>query len=115
MQSDDVSGNNVDNPETVNWDPNFTELAKKAVAPVGKRWFRSEVRGPDSVPRTGGGLVVCNHSGGGLTPDVLVFAPAFSDKSCASRGTWVPWSGARSQGFQYVWYVRPFASCRAAT
>ena len=86
MQSDDVSGNNVDNPETVNWDPNFTELAKKAVAPVGKRWFRSEVRGPDSVPRTGGGLVVCNHSGGGLTPDVLVFAPAFSDESCASRG-----------------------------
>ena len=44
MQSDDVSGNNVDNPETVKWDPNFTELAKKAVAPVVKLWFRSEVR-----------------------------------------------------------------------
>jgi len=42
MQSDDVSGNNVDNPETVQWDPNFTELAKKAVAPAIERWFRSE-------------------------------------------------------------------------
>ncbi len=110
-----MSGKKIDNPETVKWDPNFTELAKKAVAPVIKRWFRSEVRGLDSVPRTGGALVVCNHSGGVLTPDVLVFAPAVYDEFCASRGTWVPWSGSRSQGFQYVWYVRPFASCRAAT
>ena len=65
--------------------------------------------------QTGGALVVCNHSGGVLTPDVLDFAPAVYDEFCASRGTWVRWSGSRSQGFQYVWYVRPFASCRAAT
>jgi 1-acyl-sn-glycerol-3-phosphate acyltransferase len=75
-----MSGNNVDNPEIVKWDPAFTELAKKAVAPVIKLWFRSEVRGLDSLPRTGGALVVCNHSGGVLTPDVLVFAPAFYDE-----------------------------------
>ena len=34
----------IDNPDTVKWDPNFTELARKAVAPVIKLWFRSEVR-----------------------------------------------------------------------
>ena len=66
-------------------------------------------------PLEHGALVVCNHSGGVLTPDVLVFAPAFYDESCASSGTWIRWSGSRSRGFQYVWYVRPFASCRAAT
>ena len=36
-------------------------------------------------PLEHGALVVCNHSGGVLTPDVLVFAPAFYDESCASR------------------------------
>ena len=61
----------------VKWDPAFTELAAKAVAPLIKRWFRSEVRGLDAFPRTGGALMVCNHSGGVLTPDVLVFAPDF--------------------------------------
>lgn len=37
-----MSGKEIDNPETVKWDPNFTELAQKAVAPVIKLWFRSE-------------------------------------------------------------------------
>ena len=78
MQSTGMSGN-VDKPEMAKWDPAFTELATKVVAPVIKRWFRSEVRGLDSFPRTGGALVVCNHSGGVLTPDVLVFAPDFYD------------------------------------
>ena len=94
MPGDDNERQEVDNPETVKWDPNFTELAKKAVAPVIKRWFRSECGDWIPVPRTGGALVVCNHSGGVLTPDVLVFAPAFYDEFCASRGTWVPWSGS---------------------
>src|SRR6202035_2839239 len=43
-----------------------------------KRWFRSEVRGLDAFP-LGGALVVSNHSGGVLTPDVAVFASAFYD------------------------------------
>ena len=80
-----MSGNNVDNPETVKWDPNFTELATKALGLVVKLWFRSEVRGLDSFPRTGAALIVCNHSGGVLTPDVLLFAPAVYDEFCASR------------------------------
>jgi 1-acyl-sn-glycerol-3-phosphate acyltransferase len=38
------------------------------------------VRNVDNVPATGGALVVSNHSGGMLTPDVLIFAPAFYDR-----------------------------------
>ncbi len=66
-----------DNPELAKWDPAFTELANKVITPVIKRYFRSEVRGLDCIPRTGGALMVCNHSGGVLTPDVLVFGPEF--------------------------------------
>ena len=47
-----------------------------AVGPLLKRWFRPDVRGLDAMP-DGGALVVSNHSGGMLTPDVLVFASAF--------------------------------------
>ncbi len=65
--------------ETAKWDPAFTEQVTKAVGPVIKRWYRAEVRNVDNVPATGGALVVSNHSGGMLTPDVLIFAPAFYD------------------------------------
>ncbi len=61
------------------WDPEFTEVAAKVVGPLIKRWFRSEVRGLDLFPRIGPALIVCNHSGGVLTPDVLVFGPDFYD------------------------------------
>lgn len=60
-----------------NWDPDLTERLINAAAPLAKRWFRPEVRGLESLPRTGGALVVSNHSGGMLTPDVLIFASAF--------------------------------------
>jgi 1-acyl-sn-glycerol-3-phosphate acyltransferase len=63
--------------ETAKWDPEFARQIASRVGPLIKRYFRAEVRGLDSLPRTGGALVVCNHSGGVLTPDVLVFAPAF--------------------------------------
>jgi 1-acyl-sn-glycerol-3-phosphate acyltransferase len=42
-----------------------------------RRWFRAEVRGLAAFPRTGGALVVSNHSGGMLTPDVFIFSSAF--------------------------------------
>ncbi|MBV8788820.1 MAG: acyltransferase family protein [Mycobacterium sp.] len=48
-----------------------------AADPIARRWFRFEVRGLESVPTTGGALIVANHSGGMLTPDVLIFAAAF--------------------------------------
>ncbi|TFV56969.1 acyltransferase family protein [Mycobacterium sp. PS03-16] len=63
--------------EVAKWDPQFAATVARAVGPVIKRWFRSEVRGLDAMPAAGGALVVSNHSGGMLTPDVLIFAPAF--------------------------------------
>nr|WP_231751042.1 lysophospholipid acyltransferase family protein [Mycobacterium sp. NAZ190054] len=63
--------------ETAKWDPGFTRQITNWVGPVIRRYFRAEVRGIGSVPAHGGALVVSNHSGGMLTPDVLVFAPAF--------------------------------------
>ncbi|MCW2654639.1 MAG: glycerol acyltransferase [Mycobacterium sp.] len=74
-----MSGDDIDNPEMAKWDPALTEQVKNAVAPIVKRWFRAEVRGLESFPAAGGALVVANHSGGMLTPDVFIFAPAFYD------------------------------------
>jgi 1-acyl-sn-glycerol-3-phosphate acyltransferase len=62
------------------WDPGFTRQITNVVGPLIKRYFRAEVRDLDAMPAAGGALVVSNHSGGMLTPDVLVFAPAFYAK-----------------------------------
>jgi 1-acyl-sn-glycerol-3-phosphate acyltransferase len=59
------------------WHPAFTEQLVKLAGPLARRWFRFDVRGLDSLPPTDGALVVSNHSGGMLTPDVLIFAAAF--------------------------------------
>lgn len=59
------------------WDRRFTKAMVEAAAPLARRWYRLEVRGLESFPPTGGALVVSNHSGGMLTPDVLIFASAF--------------------------------------
>jgi 1-acyl-sn-glycerol-3-phosphate acyltransferase len=72
-------GHTGDAEEMAKWDPEFAKQVKNTVGPVIKRWFRSEVRGLDSFP-PGGALVVSNHSGGMLTPDVFIFAPAFYDR-----------------------------------
>jgi 1-acyl-sn-glycerol-3-phosphate acyltransferase len=66
--------------ETTKWDPGFTERLVNAAGPIARRWFRFEVRGLESLPAQGGALVVANHSGGMLTPDVLIFASAFYGK-----------------------------------
>ena len=75
-----MSGNDIDNPELAKFDPAFTELFNKVVAPVIQRWFRSEVRGLESFPPAGGVLVVSNHSGGLFAMDVPVFATGFYEK-----------------------------------
>ncbi|MDY6999862.1 MAG: lysophospholipid acyltransferase family protein [Actinomycetota bacterium] len=62
------------------WDPGFVGVADRLIKPAMRWYFRAEVRGLDSMPPTGGALMVCNHSGGVLTPDVLVLAPAFYEK-----------------------------------
>ncbi|MBV9090947.1 MAG: acyltransferase family protein [Mycobacteriaceae bacterium] len=69
-------GHGEDNPDMAKWDPLLIRRVTTTVGPLIRRWFRSEVRGLDSLP-PGGALVVCNHSGGMFTPDVLIFAPAF--------------------------------------
>jgi 1-acyl-sn-glycerol-3-phosphate acyltransferase len=63
--------------EIAKWDPSFTKQIADAVGPLIKRWHRAEVRDIDNIPSTGGVLVVSNHSGGLLTPDVFIFSPAF--------------------------------------
>ncbi|HXO47558.1 MAG TPA: 1-acyl-sn-glycerol-3-phosphate acyltransferase, partial [Mycobacterium sp.] len=65
------------NRETAKWDPEFTKQIAKTVGPLIKQYHRAEVRNIDNVPRSGGALVVSNHSGGMLTPDVFIFSPAF--------------------------------------
>jgi 1-acyl-sn-glycerol-3-phosphate acyltransferase len=72
METDDLGNNDFDD-----WDPDLTRRLVNAAAPLAKRWFRPEVRGLELLPSTGGALVVSNHSGGMLTPDVLIFASAF--------------------------------------
>jgi 1-acyl-sn-glycerol-3-phosphate acyltransferase len=63
--------------EIAKWDPDFTQRLVNAAGPIAKHWFRFEVRGLESLPDNGGALIVANHSGGMLTPDVLIFAVAF--------------------------------------
>jgi 1-acyl-sn-glycerol-3-phosphate acyltransferase len=75
-----MTSKDVDNAEITKWDPQFTERLTSAVGPIIKRWFRSEVRDIDRLPDHGGALIVSNHSGGMLTPDVLVFGSAFYDR-----------------------------------
>lgn len=69
----------TDDADSANWDPVFTRHFKDAVGPIVRKYFRANVNGLNSLPATGGALVVSNHSGGVLTPDVLLFAPAFYD------------------------------------
>ena len=63
--------------EITEWDPDFTERLVSAAKPIARRWFRFEVCGLESLPAQGGALVVSYHSGGMLTPDVLIFSAAF--------------------------------------
>lgn len=78
MGDNEVDSNGTE--DAAKWDPTFTEQIKNWVGPLVKRYFRAEVHGLDAVPAAGGALLVSNHSGGMLTPDVLVFAPAFYDQ-----------------------------------
>jgi 1-acyl-sn-glycerol-3-phosphate acyltransferase len=75
-----MAGSNAKTPknrETAKWDPEFTKQVANTVGPLIKQYHRAEVRNIDNIPPTGGALVVSNHSGGMLTPDVFIFSPAF--------------------------------------
>jgi len=61
------------------FDAGLTEHVVELTRPIVKNYFRSEVRGLDNIP-AGPCLVVGNHSGGLLTPDMSVFAVAYYDR-----------------------------------
>ncbi|MBI3691907.1 MAG: 1-acyl-sn-glycerol-3-phosphate acyltransferase, partial [Mycolicibacterium aromaticivorans] len=63
--------------ELASWDPSFTRHVLGLMWPLLRLYFRAEVRGLELVPPSGGALLVSNHSGGMLTPDVPIFGPAF--------------------------------------
>ena len=65
--------------EMKNWDPAFVELIKRQAWPILQRYFRAEVHGLEALPSNRGALLVSNHSGGSLTPDVVIFGSAFYD------------------------------------
>lgn len=67
----------VDDADLAKWDPGTIDTARKVLGTFAKVWFRAEVRGMDSFPAEGGVLMVSNHSGGAMTPDVAVLGPAF--------------------------------------
>lgn len=67
----------MDTSELDAWDPAAARQIRSLAGPLAKWWFRAEVRGLDNIPADGGALVIANHSGGMLTPDVLIFAPEF--------------------------------------
>jgi len=63
--------------EASGWDPDVTRQLINAATPMAKGWFRTQVRGLESIPSAGGALIASNHSGGLFTPDVLILASAF--------------------------------------
>ena len=67
----------IDSSELNRWDPAFIARALKLAAPMINGWFRVEMRGLKAIPPASGVLLVSNHSGGALTPDPVVFGPAF--------------------------------------
>lgn len=69
--------NVIDGSELNRWDPAFIARTLKLAAPIINGWFRVEMRGLEAIPPASGVLLVSNHSGGALTPDPVVFAPAF--------------------------------------
>jgi len=71
--------------ETEKWDPEFTEKLTAVVGGFFRRYFRFVVEGLDRLPPSGGALVVSNHSGGTLTPDVFVLGAAYYEHFGYSR------------------------------
>jgi 1-acyl-sn-glycerol-3-phosphate acyltransferase len=66
--------------ELTKWDPAFTKRFMDMVRPAINAYFRAEVRDLEHIPASGPVLLVSNHSGGMLTPDVPVFGPAYYHK-----------------------------------
>lgn len=74
-----MSESAIEQSDVGRYDPHLTEMIVGLTRPIVKKYFRSEVRGLDNIP-AGPCLVVGNHSGGLLTPDMSVFAVAYYDE-----------------------------------
>ena len=70
----------VEIDEIKKWDPELTARVVSFLRPILKRYFRTEMRGWDNIPATGGALVVSNHSGGQFSLDVPIVAVEFYDR-----------------------------------
>lgn len=75
-----MSQSDADKPDIDWYEPEFTERVAGAIRPVLRRYFRTEVRGLENIPSSGGALLVSNHSGGQMTPDVPILASEFYEK-----------------------------------
>ncbi|MBX7434581.1 1-acyl-sn-glycerol-3-phosphate acyltransferase [Mycobacterium sp. Y57] len=67
---------NIVRTQVGRWNRGAVRRLVAVLQPMNKLYFRSEVRGLDNLP-SGASLVVCNHSGGMVTPDPAVFAVDF--------------------------------------
>jgi 1-acyl-sn-glycerol-3-phosphate acyltransferase len=67
-------------PAFVGYSPSITRFVAERIGPLLRRWYRAETHGLDAFPTSGGALVVSNHSGGMLTPDVMLFGSAYYDR-----------------------------------
>jgi 1-acyl-sn-glycerol-3-phosphate acyltransferase len=106
----EVSNNDVDDPEIGKWDPGLTERLMGVMRPVLKTYFRSEVRGLDSFP-PGGALVVGNHSGGMFPMDVPIFSVDFYEKFGYDRPVYtlshdILFMGVTGPFFRRTGYIR---------
>lgn len=70
-------------------DQAYVAAVMPALGRLMKLYFRSEVRGMDVVPASGGALLVSNHSGGLLTMDVPILAAAFVEEFGPERALFV--------------------------
>src|SRR6201997_3646806 len=96
--------------EITEWDPALTERLVSAAKPLARSWFRFDVRGLESLPPEGGALLVANHSGGMLTPDVLIFASAFYGKFGYDRPLYTLGHDGLFPGPVADWLARPGVS-----
>jgi 1-acyl-sn-glycerol-3-phosphate acyltransferase len=78
MAEDLVNGSAPDDPLDA-WNPDYIRRTLPTLRLLSDVYFRAKVRGLDNIPKTGGVLLVGNHSGGTLIADTFVFAQAFYD------------------------------------
>jgi 1-acyl-sn-glycerol-3-phosphate acyltransferase len=70
----------VPKPDMRNRDPEYIARTLEPSWQLARRYFRAEVRGLERIPEQGALLLVGNHSGGNVSPEVLITTLAFVRK-----------------------------------